>query len=91
MYCEHCYPFHILTQIRTLDLFDVHTIDNDTFSNLTDLQYLKIRMGNSVFQQTLIKVFQSLDVFRDKNMTDLDINKLNFKLIIWHHVKFNLV
>ena len=69
-----------LTQIRTLDLFDVHKIDNDTFSNLTDLQYLKIRMGNIVYQQTLIKVFQSLDVFRDKNMTDLDISSNKFDL-----------
>jgi hypothetical protein len=28
-------------------------------------------MGNVVNLQTLINVFQSLDVFRDKNMTDL--------------------
>ena len=69
-----------LTQIRTLDLSDVHNIDNDTFSNLRDLQYLMIRMRNVVNQQTLVKVFQSLDVFRDKNMTDLDISSNTFDL-----------
>ena len=67
-----------LTQITKLDLYDVHKIDNDTFSNLTDLQYLMIRMGNVVGQQTISKVFQSLDVFRDKNITDLDINSNTF-------------
>ena len=70
-----------LTQIRTLDLFDVYKIDNDTFSNLTDLQYLMIRMGKVMNQQTLIEVFQSLDVFRDKNMTDLDISTNPFDLL----------
>jgi hypothetical protein len=37
-----------------------------------------IRMGNTVDQQTISNVFQSLDVFRDKNMTDLDINSNKF-------------
>jgi hypothetical protein len=35
-------------------------------------------MGNVVGQQTISKVFQSLDVFRDKNITDLDINSNTF-------------
>jgi len=68
-----------LTQIRKLALYDVHKIDNDTFSNLTDLQYLMTRMEHAVNQQTIMKVFQSLDVFRDKNMTDLDINSNIFE------------
>lgn len=68
-----------LTQIRKLTLYDVYKIDNDTFSNLTDLQYLMIRMGNDVHQQTIIKVFQSLDVFQDRNMRELDINSNIFE------------
>ena len=64
-----------LTQITSLALNGINNIDNDTFSNLTDIQTLLIWMGSRYPQETIIRTFQSLDAFRDKNMTQLDIRE----------------
>jgi hypothetical protein len=38
----------------------------------TDIQTLLIWMGSRYPQETIIRTFQSLDAFRDKNMTQLE-------------------
>jgi Leucine-rich repeat (LRR) protein len=63
-----------LTQITSLILIGVNNIDNDTFSNLTNIQTLYISMGSTYPQETIHRTFQSLDAFRDTNMTDLGIS-----------------
>jgi hypothetical protein len=62
-----------LTQITSLELYKVYKIDNDTFSNLTDIQTLLIWMGSKYPQETIIRTFQSLDDFRDTNMKFMQI------------------
>ena len=63
-----------LTQIKSLSLGGINNIDNDTFSNLTNINSLEISMGSNYHQETIIRTFQSLDAFRDTNMTELDID-----------------
>jgi hypothetical protein len=50
-----------------------------TFSNLTGLQTLFISMGSHYQQETIIRTFQSLDAFRDTNMTKLEIHGNNIE------------
>ena len=68
-----------LTQIKFLRLHSVYKIDNDTFSNLTGIQTLFISMGSHYQQETIIRTFQSLDAFRDTNMTKLEIHENNIE------------
>jgi len=73
-----------LTQIKYLEIDRIFKIDNDTFSNLTDIQTLLIWMGSKYLQEAIIRTFQNLDAFRDTNMTQLEIHanhiETSFKL-----------
>ena len=60
-------------------LHSIYKIDNDTFSNLTGIQTLFISMGINYQQETIIRTFQSLDAFRDTNMTQLAIRDNNME------------
>ena len=62
-----------LTQIKFLEIDRIFKIDNDIFSNLTDIQTLLIWMGSKYPQETIIRTFQSLDAFRDTNMKFMQI------------------
>jgi Leucine-rich repeat (LRR) protein len=68
-----------LTQITELQLHSIYRIDNDSFSNLTGIQTLFISMGNNYHQETIIRTFQSLDAFRETNMTQLAIHGSNIE------------
>jgi hypothetical protein len=68
-----------LSQITSLILIGVYNIDNDTFSNLTNINSLEIGMGRNYHQKTIIRTFESLDAFRDTNMTQLDIHSNRFE------------
>jgi hypothetical protein len=54
-----------LIQIQFLELNKIFKIDNDTFSNLTNIQTLLISMGSIYPQETIISTFQSLDTFQN--------------------------
>ena len=62
-----------LTQIKFLEIDRIFKIDNDIFSNLTDIQTLLIWMGSKYPQETIIRTFQSLDAFRDTHMKCMQI------------------
>jgi len=66
-----------LIQIQFLELNRIFKFDNDTFSNLTNIQTLLISMGSIYSQETIISTFQSLDTFCDTNMTQLEIHANN--------------
>ena len=68
-----------LIQIQFLELNKIFKIDNDTFSNLTNIQTLLISMGSIYPQETIISTFQSLDTFCETNMTQLEIHANNIE------------